>query len=148
MNSLCEQTYILIQLLSFKLIQLLYVYVIIVELKRCLVFVLRITQRKSDVKTDLSTVTLKMKIRFWYYDGIIQQSSISLTLCQKLYCALERVFSSSCLSVFCIWLKEQKRRHLTSLSKFQCQNYHRCIYDRGTDRFAEFSRSLHVESGY
>lgn len=64
MNSLCEQTYILIQLLSFKLIQLLYVYVIIVELKRCLVFVLRITQRKSDVKTDLSTVTLKMKIRF------------------------------------------------------------------------------------
>ena len=64
MNSLCEQTYILIQLLSFKLIQLLYVYVIIVELKGCLVFVLRITQRKSDVKTDLSTVTLKMKIRF------------------------------------------------------------------------------------
>ena len=64
MNSLCEQTYIFIQLLSFKLIQLLYVYVIIVELKRCLVFVLRITQRKSDVKTDLSTVTLKMKIRF------------------------------------------------------------------------------------
>ena len=64
MNSLCEQTYILIQLLSFKPIQLLYVYVIIVELKRCLVFVLRITQRKSDVKTDLSTVTLKMKIRF------------------------------------------------------------------------------------
>ena len=64
MNSLGEQTYILIQLLSFKLIQLLYVYVIIVELKRCLVFVLRITQRKSDVKTDLSTVTLKMKIRF------------------------------------------------------------------------------------
>lgn len=64
MNSLCEQTYILIQLLSFKLIQLLYVYVIIVELKRCLVFVSRITQRKSDVKTDLSTVTLKMKIRF------------------------------------------------------------------------------------
>lgn len=64
MNSLCEQTYILIQLLSFKLIQLLYVYVIIVELKRCLVFVLRITQRKSDVKTDPSTVTLKMKIRF------------------------------------------------------------------------------------
>ena len=64
MNSLCEQTYILTQLLSFKLIQLLYVYVIIVELKRCLVFVLRITQRKSDVKTDLSTVTLKMKIRF------------------------------------------------------------------------------------
>ena len=64
MNSLCEQTYILIQLLSFKLIQLLYVYVIIVELKRCLVFVLRITQKKSDVKTDLSTVTLKMKIRF------------------------------------------------------------------------------------
>ena len=64
MNSLYEQTYILIQLLSFKLIQLLYVYVIIVELKRCLVFVLRITQRKSDVKTDLSTVTLKMKIRF------------------------------------------------------------------------------------
>ena len=64
MNSLCEQAYILIQLLSFKLIQLLYVYVIIVELKRCLVFVLRITQRKSDVKTDLSTVTLKMKIRF------------------------------------------------------------------------------------
>lgn len=62
MNSLCEQTYILIQLLSFKLIQLLYVYVI--ELKRCLVFVLRITQRKSDVKTDPSTVTLKMKIRF------------------------------------------------------------------------------------
>lgn len=56
MNSLCEQTYILIQLL--------YVYVIIVELKRCLVFVLRITQRKSDVKTDPSTVTLKMKIRF------------------------------------------------------------------------------------
>lgn len=64
MNSLCEQTYILIQLLSFKLIQLLYVHVIIVELKRCLVFVLRITQRKSDVKTDPSTVTLKMKIRF------------------------------------------------------------------------------------
>lgn len=64
MNSLCEQTYILTQLLSFKLIQLLYVYVIIVELKRCLVFVLRITQRKSDVKTDPSTVTLKMKIRF------------------------------------------------------------------------------------
>ena len=64
MNSLCEQTYILIQLLSFKLIQLLYVYVIIVELKRRLVFVSRITQRKSDVKTDLSTVTLKMKIRF------------------------------------------------------------------------------------
>ena len=64
MNSLCEQTYILIQLLSFKLIQLLYVYVIIVELKRCLVFVLLITQRKSDVKTDPSTVTLKMKIRF------------------------------------------------------------------------------------
>ena len=64
MNSLCEQTYILIQLLSFKLIQLLYVYVIIVELKRCLVFVFRITQRKSDVKTDPSTVTLKMKIRF------------------------------------------------------------------------------------
>lgn len=64
MNSLCEQTYILIQLLSFKLIQLLYVYVIIVELKRCLVFVLRITQRKSDVKTDLSTVTLKMKLDF------------------------------------------------------------------------------------
>ena len=64
MNSLCEQTYILIQLLSFKLIQLRYVYVTIVELKRCLVFVLRITQRKSDVKTDLSTVTLKMKIRF------------------------------------------------------------------------------------
>ena len=64
MNSLCEQTYILIQLLSFKLIQLLYVYVIIVELKRCLVFVLRMTQRKSDVKTDPSTVTLKMKIRF------------------------------------------------------------------------------------
>lgn len=64
MNSLCEQTYILIQLLSFKLIQLLYVYVIIVELKRCLIFVLRITQRKSDVKTDPSTVTLKMKIRF------------------------------------------------------------------------------------
>lgn len=64
MNSLCEQTYILIQLLSFKLIQLLYVYVIIVELKRCLVFVLRITQRKPDVKTDPSTVTLKMKIRF------------------------------------------------------------------------------------
>lgn len=56
MNSLCEQTYILIQLL--------YVYAIIVELKRCLVFVLRITQRKSDVKTDPSTVTLKMKIRF------------------------------------------------------------------------------------
>lgn len=64
MNSLCEQTYVLIHLLYFKLIQLLYVYVIIVELKRCLVFVLRITQRKSDVKTDLSTVTLKMKIRF------------------------------------------------------------------------------------
>lgn len=64
MNSLCEQTYILIQLLSFKLIQLLYVYVIIVELKRCLVFVSRITQRKLDVKTNPSTVTLKMKIRF------------------------------------------------------------------------------------
>lgn len=133
MNSLCEQTYILIQLL--------YVYVIIVELKRCLVFVLRITQRKSDVKTDLSTVTLKMKLDFdimkLNHSTTFDQSNL---MPEAVLCSRKSVFFF--LSVSVLYLA------LISLSQFQCQNYHRCIYDRGTDRFAEFSRSLLVESGY